>query len=106
MLGGFRQPKTKDKMKTNDELITSAPNLANTMLSASASSSSDEQVSNVVRRKRCVLETVVIGDGTPKNPIREQYSIFSKGELLHKFDSSERYSLFELKNYQRGISSS
>lgn len=77
------------------------------MLSASASVVSlDNQVSSEVRRLRCVLETVVIGDGTPNNPYREQYSIFRKGKLLHKFDSADRYSLFELKNHQRGISPS
>jgi hypothetical protein len=32
MLIGFRQPKTKNEMKTNDKLTTSAPTLANTML--------------------------------------------------------------------------
>jgi hypothetical protein len=34
MLIGFRQPKTKDNMKTNDDVTTSAPTLANTMLVA------------------------------------------------------------------------
>jgi hypothetical protein len=33
MLIGFRQPKTKAKMKTNAQLDSSAPTLANTMLS-------------------------------------------------------------------------
>jgi hypothetical protein len=32
MLIGFRQPKTKDDMKTNAQLDSSAPTLANTML--------------------------------------------------------------------------
>lgn len=41
MLGGLCQPKTKVEMKTNVELLSSAPALANTMLAASASFSDD-----------------------------------------------------------------
>jgi hypothetical protein len=44
MLIGFRQPKTKDDMNTNDELTTSAPTLANTVLADGSFSLSDERV--------------------------------------------------------------
>jgi hypothetical protein len=36
MLIGFRQPKTKGEMKTNDELLPSAPFFINTMLAVRA----------------------------------------------------------------------
>jgi hypothetical protein len=42
MLIGFRQPKTKDDMNTNDELTTSVPTLANTVLADGSLSLSDE----------------------------------------------------------------
>jgi hypothetical protein len=41
----FPSAEIKDDMKTNDELTMSAATLANTMLSASASSSDEDQVS-------------------------------------------------------------